>query len=76
MDRRLTFILTAGPYSGQTAATVLKLAKAALEAGHRSTIFATGEGVSSFVKGQQVAGVFDVGRAADAFLGRGGEVQL
>jgi hypothetical protein len=52
----LTFVLTASPYSGETAATVLKLATAALDAAY------------GFVKGQAPAGVIDVGAAAEAFL--------
>jgi sulfur relay (sulfurtransferase) complex TusBCD TusD component (DsrE family) len=76
MTRLMTFVLAAGPYSGQTAASVLKLATAGLDAGHRATIFATADGVSGFIKGQKVTGVFDVGAAAEAFLARGGEVFL
>jgi sulfur relay (sulfurtransferase) complex TusBCD TusD component (DsrE family) len=76
MPRQITFVLKASPYSGQTTATVLRLATAALDAGHRVTIFATGDGVHGFVKGQTVAGVFDVAGAAEAYLARGGAVDL
>jgi sulfur relay (sulfurtransferase) DsrF/TusC family protein len=76
MENRVTFILKASPYSGQTAATVLKLATAALDAGLPSTIFATADGAYGFVKGQKTAGVFDVGAAAEAYLARGGTVEL
>ena len=76
MQRLLTFVLSAGPYSGQAAPSVLTLARAALDAGHRATIFATADGVHGFVKEQNVAGVFDVGAAAVAFLSRGGHVHL
>ncbi|MBI2152253.1 MAG: DsrE family protein [Candidatus Rokubacteria bacterium] len=76
MEKRLTFVLTASPYSGQAAGTALKLAAAALEAGHRPTIFATGDGVYGFVREQKAASVFDVGGAAQAFLARGGAVDL
>jgi sulfur relay (sulfurtransferase) DsrF/TusC family protein len=76
MEERVTFVLTASPYAGDTAATVLKLATAALDAGHRPAIFATADGTYGFVKGQEAAGVFDVGAAAQAFLARGGEVHL
>jgi sulfur relay (sulfurtransferase) complex TusBCD TusD component (DsrE family) len=76
MGKRLTFVLTASPYSGETAATALKLATAALEAGHRPAIFATADGAYGFVKGQAPAAVFDVGAAAEAFLARGGDVHL
>jgi sulfur relay (sulfurtransferase) complex TusBCD TusD component (DsrE family) len=75
-ERLMTFILSRGPYSGQAAASVLKLATAAVEAGHPTTIFATGDGVAGFVRGQKPAGVFDVGAAAGAFLARGGQVFL
>lgn len=76
MGKRLTFILRASPYSGQTAATVLKLATAALDAGQSTTIFATGDGVYGFVKGQKATGVFDVAGAAEAYLARAGGVDL
>lgn len=76
MQRHLTFVLSASPYSGQAAATVLKLATAALDAGHRATIFATADGVYGFVKDQKTTAVFDVGGAVQAFLARGGAVDL
>lgn len=76
MQRLLTFVLSASPYSGQAAGSALTLASAARDAGHRAAVFATADGVSGFVKDQQTAGVFDVGAAAAAFLSRGGEVHL
>ena len=76
MEKRVTFVLTASPSSGEAAATVLRLASAVLNAGHRPAIFATADGAYGFVKGQTPAGVFDVGAAAEAFLTRGGEVHL
>lgn len=76
MGTRLTFVLAASPYSGQSAGTVLKLAAAALDGGHRPAVFATADGVYGFVKGQKPASVFDVGAAVEAFLARGGEVHL
>ena len=76
MSARLTFVLAASPYSGQTAATVLKLAAAALESGHAPAIFATADGAYGFVKGQKGAGAFDVGAAGEALLARGGAVHL
>ena len=76
MEERLTFVLAASPYCGQTGATVLKLATAALDAGHRTAVFATGDGVYGFVKGQKATGVFDVGAAAESFLACGGAVDL
>jgi len=76
MAKRLTFVLRASPYAGQTAATVLKLATAAVETGERPTIFATGDGVYGFVKGQKATAVFDVAAAVGAYLARGGGVDL
>jgi len=76
MERHLTFVLSSSPYAGQTAGTALKLATAALDAGHRATIFGTGDGVYGFVKDQKATAVFDVGGAAEAFLARGGAVDL
>jgi sulfur relay (sulfurtransferase) DsrF/TusC family protein len=76
MNTPMTFVLAASPYSGTSAATVLKLATAALDAGLRAAIFATADGVYGFVKGQTATDVFDVGAAGEAFLARGGEVHL
>lgn len=73
---RLTLILKASPYSGQTAGTALALGLAALAAGRPTTIFGTADGTYGFVRGQRTAGVFDVGRAAEAFLAGGGAVEL
>ena len=74
--RKFLFFLTASPYSGQTAATALKLAKAVRDLGHDVTVFATGDGVQGFVKGQAPRGVFDVGAGAEAILAKGGAVDL
>jgi len=76
VNRLLTFVLAASPYSGQTAASVLKLAGAALDADHRVAVFATADGVYGFMKEQKPVGVFDVGAAAAAFIGRGGQAFL
>jgi sulfur relay (sulfurtransferase) complex TusBCD TusD component (DsrE family) len=73
---KLLFFLTAGPYAGQTAATALTLAGEALALGHSVNMFASGDGVYGFVKGQKTAGVFDVAAAAEAFLANGGFVDL
>ena len=74
--KKFLFFLTASPYSGQPAGSALGLARAALEAGHQSTIFATGDGVYGFVKGLKATGVFNVGAAVEAFLAGGGAVDL
>jgi sulfur relay (sulfurtransferase) complex TusBCD TusD component (DsrE family) len=74
--QRFLFFLTASPYGGQTAASALRLAQAALDLGHGVSIFATGDGVHGFVKGQAPKGVFDAGGAAGAILARGGTVDL
>jgi sulfur relay (sulfurtransferase) complex TusBCD TusD component (DsrE family) len=76
MMRRMLFFLTASPYSGQTVATALHLAEAALDLGHAVSIFATGDGVYGFMKAQAPKGVFNVGGRAEALLARGGAVDL
>jgi len=74
--RKFLLFLTASPYGGQTAATALNLAKATLDIGHEVTVFATGDGVQGFMKGQAPTGVFDVGASAEAILAKGGAVEL
>ncbi len=74
--RKFLLFLTASPYGGQTVVTALNLAKATLDIGHQVTVFATGDGVQGFVKGQAPTGVFDVGASAEAILAKGGAVEL
>jgi predicted peroxiredoxin len=54
----------------------MRLAETALELGHEVSLFATGDGVHSFVKGQAPKGVFDAGAAAEAIVAKGGIVDL
>jgi sulfur relay (sulfurtransferase) complex TusBCD TusD component (DsrE family) len=44
-QKTLTIFLAAAPYSGQSASTAVRLARAALDAGHRVNIFASADGV-------------------------------
>lgn len=74
--REITLFLAASPYSGQTTASALKFGNATLALGHRVSIFATADGVYTFLQGQKPTGVFRVNEAVGEFLSKGGRVHL
>jgi len=55
--KTLTIFLTAAPYSGGSTSTAMRLAKAALDAGHRVNLFASADGIYGFTVGHHVKGV-------------------
>ncbi len=57
--KTLTIFLTAAPYAGEHASTAVRLATAALEAGHRVNLFASADGVYAFTAGHRAKGLPD-----------------
>jgi sulfur relay (sulfurtransferase) complex TusBCD TusD component (DsrE family) len=55
--KTLTIFLTAAPYAGEHASTAMRLARAALEAGHRVNLFASADGVYAFTVGHRAKGL-------------------
>ena len=55
--KTLTIFLTTAPYAGEHASTAMRLAKAALEAGHRVNLFASADGVYAFTAGHRAKGL-------------------
>lgn len=55
--KTLTILLTTAPYAGERASTAMRLAKAALEAGHRVNLFASADGVYAFTAGHRAKGL-------------------
>jgi sulfur relay (sulfurtransferase) complex TusBCD TusD component (DsrE family) len=55
--KTLTIFLTSPPYGGEHASTAMRLAKGALEAGHRVNLFASADGVYAFTVGHRAKGL-------------------
>jgi sulfur relay (sulfurtransferase) complex TusBCD TusD component (DsrE family) len=74
--KTLTLFLSAPPYAGQAASTAMRLAKAALEAGHQVNLFASGDGVYVFTTGHRPKGIPDVEAGFRALVAQGQHVEL
>ena len=72
----LTICLCTTPYAFQNTHTAIRLAEAALEKGHKVTIFASGDGVHSFVKDQKAKGVPNAQEGFEKLIRRGLTVEL
>lgn len=74
--KTLTIFLTAAPYSGQSASTAMRLARAAHDAGHHVNLFASADGVYGFTIGHRVKGIPDAEIGFRLLIGRGQRVEL
>src|SRR3989304_6284201 len=55
-QKTLTIFLAAAPSAGEHASTAMRLARAALDAGHRGNVFASADGVYGFAVGGRAKG--------------------
>jgi len=76
MPKTLTLFLTTTPYGFENNHTALRLAAAALDRGYAVNLFASGDGVHTFERGQQARGVPDAEKGFAALMGRGLHVEL
>ncbi len=77
MDQKvLTIFLTAAPYAGEFASTAMRLAKAALEAGHRVNLFASADGVYAFTTGHRAKGLPNAEAGFRLLIEQGQHVEL
>jgi sulfur relay (sulfurtransferase) complex TusBCD TusD component (DsrE family) len=76
MPKTLTIIFSASPYSGQHAATALRIAEAALLRGHRVNLHAAGDGVHAFTVGQGAKGLPHAEEGFGRLIARGLRVDL
>ena len=76
MRKRFTLFLSASPYAGEHAVTAARLAGAALDEGHEVTLFASGDGIYSFIAGQNAKGVPNAEGEFAALVARGLTVEL
>ncbi len=74
--KTLTVFLTAAPYSGESASTAMRLARAAHDAGHHVNLFASADGVYGFTVGHRVKGIPDAEAGFRLLIERGQRVEL
>ncbi len=74
--KTVTIFLTAAPYSGESASTAMRLAKAAYDAGHHVNLFASADGVYGFTVGHRVKGIPDAEAGFRLLIERGQRVEL
>lgn len=72
----MTIFLCTSPYAFQNTQTAMRLAEAALNKGHEVAIFASGDGVYSFVKDQKAKGVPNAQEAFEKLIRQGLHVEL
>ncbi|MDG6995931.1 MAG: DsrE family protein [Nitrososphaerota archaeon] len=74
--KHLGILLFTTPYSSENTDTAVKLAQAALNQGHSVTVFAYGDSVHSFTKGQRATGIPNAEKEFQVLLDRGLKVEL
>jgi sulfur relay (sulfurtransferase) complex TusBCD TusD component (DsrE family) len=74
--KQITMILASPPYSGQDADTVLGIARAALERGHRVTVVGSGDGTYGFLKGQRASGAPSAENGFAELIAKGARIDL
>lgn len=75
-QRTFTIFLTAAPYAGEAASTAMRLAKAALDAGCRTNLFASADGVYAFTLGHRAKGIPNAEAGFRALVEQGLHVEL
>jgi sulfur relay (sulfurtransferase) complex TusBCD TusD component (DsrE family) len=74
--KTVTIFLTAAPYAGEAASTAVRLAKAAMEAGHKVNLFASADGVYAFTMGHRVKGMPNAQEGFRVLIEQGQHVEL
>lgn len=74
--KRITFLLSSPPYSGQDLDTVVGIAGAAIERGHAVSLVGSGDGTYCFMKDQRAAGAPNAERAVSSLIERGLKVDV
>jgi len=72
----LGIMLFTTPYSSENTATAIKIAKSALNQGHDVRIFAYGDSVHGFTKGQRAAGIPNAETEFQILIDKGLKVEL
>ncbi|MDG7011811.1 MAG: DsrE family protein [Nitrososphaerota archaeon] len=75
-SKHLGILLFTTPYSSENTSTAIKLAGAALRKGHSVTVFAYGDSVHNFTKGQKATGITNAESEFRSLIGEGLKVHL
>ena len=76
MKKHLGILLFTTPYSSENTDTAIKISRAALTKGHNVTIFAYGDSVHSFTKGQRAKGIPNAEVEFQQLIQKGLKVEL
>jgi len=74
--KQITLMLESPPYSGQDLDTVLNIAMAALDKGHRVAVVGSGDGTYCFLKGQRASGAPNAEKGFSDLIAKGLKVDL
>jgi sulfur relay (sulfurtransferase) complex TusBCD TusD component (DsrE family) len=74
--KQITLMFESPPYGGQDVDTVLGIARAALEKGHRVTVVGSGDGTYGFLKGQRASGAPSAEKGFADLIAKGARVDL
>jgi len=74
--KQITIILASPPYSGQDVDTVLGIARAVVNKGHKLTIVGSGDGTYGFLKGQRASGAPNAEKGFADLIEKGVRVDL
>lgn len=74
--KQFTVVLGSPPYGGQDVDTVLGIARAALEKGHRVTVVGSGDGTYGFLSGQRASGAPSAEKGFTDLIAKGARVDL
>lgn len=74
--KTLTIFLAVAPYAGEQASTAMRLARAAINAGHRVNIFASADGVYGFTLGHRAKGLPSAETGFGDLIAQGAHVEL
>jgi tRNA 2-thiouridine synthesizing protein D len=76
MSKSISMILWTTPYSFQNSSTAIKLARTALRKGHNVSLFASGDGVHNFTRGQKASGIPNAEKEFGELIHMGLNVEL
>lgn len=74
--KRLGILLFTTPYGSENTDTAIKIAQAALNKGYEVTIFAYGDSVHNFTKGQRPSGITNAEKEFQILISKGLKVEL
>lgn len=75
-QKHLGILLFTTPYSSENTDTAIRIARSARNQGHRVTIFAYGDSVHGFTKGQKATGITNAEREFQVLINMGVKVEL